>query len=64
MNPNNKNFYYNSLKISAESLCLSLPNKKIKVIRMSNLFGDNFTKQIYLLPSLIRNSINEIIAKK
>ena len=26
---------------------------------MSNLFGDNFTKQIYLLPSLIRNSINE-----
>ena len=59
MNPNNKNFYYNSLKISAESLCLLLPNKKIKVIRMSNLFGDNFTKQIYLLPSLIRDSINK-----
>ena len=56
-NPNNKNFYYNSLKISAESLCLSLPNKKIKVIRMSNLFGDNFTNQVYLLPTLIRNSI-------
>ena len=25
---------------------------------MSNLFGDNFTNQVYLLPTLIRNSIN------
>jgi len=56
-NPNNTNFFYNSLKLTAESLCLSLNNKNIKVVRMSNLFGDNFTNQIYLLPTLIRNSI-------
>ena len=36
---------------------------------MSNLFGDNFSKQIYLLPTLIRNAIknkkiNIIINKK
>ena len=54
---NNKNFLYNSLKIAAENLCLTLNNKNIKVVRMSNLFGDNFTKQAYLLPTWIRNSI-------
>ncbi len=26
-------------------------------IRISNLFGDNFTNQSYLLPSLIRDSL-------
>ena len=58
INPNIRNFYFNSLKLTAESLCLSLTDKNIKVVRMSNLFGNNFTNQIYLLPSLIRNSIN------
>ena len=59
INPNIRNFYFNSLKLAAESLCLSMPNKSIKVVRISNLFGDNFTNQIYLLPTLIRNSIND-----
>ena len=54
VNPNIRNFYFNSLKLTAESLCLSLPNKSIKVVRISNLFGNNFTNQIYLLPTLIR----------
>ena len=57
INSDDKNFFYNSLKIAAENLCLSLNNKNIKVVRMSNLFGDNFTNQVYLLPTLIRNSI-------
>ena len=56
-NTNNKNFLYNSLKIAAENLCLSLDDKNIKVVRISNLFGDNFTNQAYLLPTWIRNSI-------
>ena len=51
INSNNKNFLYNSLKIAAENLCLTLNNKNIKVIRMSNLFGDNFTNQAYILPT-------------
>ena len=54
---NNKNFLYNSLKIAAENLCLTLNNKNIKVVRMSNLFGDNFTNQAYILPTWIRDSI-------
>ena len=57
VNTNNKNFLYNSLKIAAENLCLSLDNHNIKVVRLSNLYGDNFTNQSYLLPSLIRDSI-------
>ncbi len=57
INSNNKNFLYNSLKIAAENLCLTLNNKNIKVIRMSNLFGDNFTNQAYILPTWIRDSI-------
>tara|TARA_B100000029_G_scaffold509814_1_gene599821 strand:- start:1115 stop:1942 length:828 start_codon:yes stop_codon:yes gene_type:complete len=57
INSNKKNFLYNSLKIAAENLCLTLNNKNIKVIRMSNLYGDNFTNQAYLLPTWIRNSI-------
>ena len=59
INSNDKNFFYNSLKLAAENLCLSLNNKNIKVVRMSNLFGDNFSNQIYLLPTLIRNAIND-----
>jgi nucleoside-diphosphate-sugar epimerase len=57
INSNNKNFLYNSFKIAAENLCLTLNNKNIKVIRMSNLFGDNFTNQAYILPTWIRDSI-------
>ena len=57
INSNNKSFLYNSLKIAAENLCLSLNNKNIKVVRMSNLFGNNFTNQAYILPTWIRNSI-------
>ena len=57
INSNKNNFLYNSLKIAAENLCLTLNNKNIKVIRMSNLYGDNFTNQAYLLPTWIRNSI-------
>ena len=57
VNPNDINFFYNSLKLSAESLCLALPNKKNRFIRMSNLFGNYFTSQIYLLPTLIRDSL-------
>ena len=58
INPNIRNYYFNSLKLSAEALCLSFSHKRIRVVRMSNLFGNYFSKQIYLLPTLIRDSIN------
>ena len=49
--------FFKALKLSAESLCLQIKNPKIKVIRLSNLFGDNFNNHKYLLPTLIRNSL-------
>ena len=50
------NFFYNSLKITAENLCLSINKKNIKVVRFSNLYANKFTKQKYILPSLIRDA--------
>ena len=57
INSNDKNFFYNSLKLAAENLCLSLNNKNIKVVRMSNLFGDHFKNNALILPTWIRNSV-------
>ena len=57
INSNDKKFFYNSLKLAAENLCLSLNNKNIKVVRMSNLFGDHFKNNALILPTWIRNSV-------
>ena len=59
VNTNHKTFLYNSLKIAAENLCLCLNNKKIRVVRISNLFAENFTNQAYILPTLVRDSIKK-----
>ena len=59
VNTNEKKYLYNSLKISAENLCLCLNNKKIKVVRISNLYANNFTNQAYILPTIIRDSIKK-----
>lgn len=53
-----KGIYFKSLKLAAESLCLQFDNPNIRVIRLSNLYGNNFDKQIYLMPSIIRNIKN------
>lgn len=58
INPNKKNDYFNSLKLAAENLCLSY-GKNIKVVRLSNIFGSYFTKQKYLLPTLLRSSVKQ-----
>ena len=50
--------YFKNLKLAAESLCLQFNNPKIRIIRLSNLYGDYFDKQIYLMPTIIRNIKN------
>ena len=47
---------FSLIKLSAEQLCLNLKNKNIRVIRLTNTYGHNFTKQLYLLPALIRGA--------
>ena len=56
VNPNLKTYAFNFLKLASENFCLSKENKKIKVVRLSNLYGKYFTNQIYLLPTLLRES--------
>ena len=53
-----KGIYFKSLKLAAESLCLQLDNPKIRIIRLSNLYGNYFGKQIYLMPTILRNIKN------
>ena len=58
-NYNEKGVYFKSLKLAAESLCLQMNNPKIKIIRLANVFGHYFSNQIYLLPTLLRQSITK-----
>lgn len=55
------NDYYNLLKLTSESICLNLKKKNIKIIRLSNVLGNNFNSPL-VFPSLIRDAIkkNEI----
>ena len=50
------NDYYNLLKLTSESLCLSLNNKNIKIIRLSNVLGRNFNSPL-VLPTFIKSAI-------
>ena len=52
---NNPNAYYMIKKICAESIILS-QKKKFKIIRLSNIYGDNFDAPL-LLPTFIRDSV-------
>lgn len=40
-----------------ESLCLSIPNKEIKVIRLSNVIGNDFSSNNFLF-SLIKEAVD------
>ena len=57
VNSQKANDYYNILKLASESLLLKL-NKKVKIIRLSNVFGFNY-KSPLLLPTLIRDGITK-----
>jgi nucleoside-diphosphate-sugar epimerase len=55
INPNYPDNYYNIKKICAESYLLS-SKKKVKIIRLANLYGENFYAPI-VLPTFIRSAI-------
>ncbi len=57
VNPADKDDYFNIKKICAESYLMSC-DKKIKILRLGNLYGNNYNAPI-LLPTLIRNAINK-----
>ena len=41
-----------------ESLCMSINNKNIRSIRLSNVSGDNFNSSFFL-PSIIRDAVTK-----
>lgn len=48
---------YNLSKLMAESLCLSCGRKNVRVLRLSNVYGGDFTHDNYLF-SLIRDAVD------
>ncbi len=57
VNPNDIEDYFNIKKICAESLLLS-SDRNIKIIRLCNLYGDNFNAPIFL-PTIIRDAVKK-----
>lgn len=64
INSNNIEDLYNISKLMGESLCLNCRKKNIKVVRLSNVCGDDFNSNNFLY-SIIRDACNkgEIILK-
>ena len=56
INPNMKNDLYNISKLQGESLCLSLNNPKIKIIRPSNVVGISAPPNLFIT-SLIKEAV-------
>lgn len=48
---------YNISKLMGESVCLSVPNNAVRVARLSNVVGNDFTSNNFLF-SLIKDAVN------
>jgi len=58
VNPSNFSDLYNISKILGEALCLSLDNPNVRIVRLSNVVGNNFTSSDFLI-SLIRDALQK-----
>lgn len=58
VNPTSLEDLYNISKVMGESLCLSINNPAIRIARLSNVTGNNFTSSLFL-PSIIRDAIDK-----
>ena len=56
LNNKENDLYFKILKLTAEKMCLQINNPKIRIVRISNIYGHNFKNKKYLLPTLIRNA--------
>jgi len=56
VNSNNSDYIYNISKLMGESLCLTLPSKNIKVLRLSNVCGYNYNSEDFIY-SLIKDAL-------
>jgi len=58
VNPNNPSDLYNLSKLMGESVCLSIANEKVRVARLSNVIGHDYSSENFLF-SLIKEAINK-----
>lgn len=58
VNPNDFSDLYNISKLMGESICLSQPNEKIRVARLSNVIGNDFNSDNFLF-SLIKEAVKD-----
>jgi nucleoside-diphosphate-sugar epimerase len=57
-NPLNPSDLYNISKIMGESICLSIPNKKVRIARLSNVIGNDFNSENFLF-TLIKDAVDK-----
>ena len=56
INPNSKNDIYNISKLQGESLCMSMNDSKIKIIRPSNVVGTSAPSNLFMT-SIIKEAV-------
>lgn len=54
--PGNPEDYYNLTKLTGEALCLASKREGVRVVRLSNVYGDDFSSSNFL-PTVIRDAI-------
>lgn len=56
-NPHNLDDLYNISKLMGESLCLSSKKSNVRIVRPSNVAGNNFSSNLFL-PSILRDAVD------
>jgi len=57
VNPTDENNLYNISKIMGEAICNSSKNQNVRIVRLSNVTGNNINSNLFL-PSIIQDAIN------
>lgn len=57
VNPTDDNNLYNISKIMGEAICNSSKKQNVRIVRLSNVIGNNFNSNLFL-PSIIQDAIN------
>lgn len=58
VNPNDSEYIFNISKLMGESLCISQYNPAIRIVRLSNVFGDDYYSENFLF-SIIRDAVDK-----
>lgn len=58
VNPADFSDLYNISKLMGEAVCLAVPNEKIRIVRLSNVIGNDFNSDNFLF-SLIKDAVSK-----